>query len=522
MCIAFIIKISDLLIITLPIHQANWGVSSGHPLATQVGMDILAQGGNAMDAAIAISYAEGVVEPYACGIGGGGVALIYENSSKRVSVIDFREVAPYLSRRVGKNRNILFGIPGFVSGMELIKNRYGTLSHRQLLSPAIELAENGFIVDKTLEKLAHYYRGYKLSPNRTPAFYRNQQPIHLGDLITQRELAQQLKNISANGKDGFYSGNTGHKLAGLLKESGYQIGDNGQLKYRPMIRSPLIMKYKDIKLAVSPLPNGGPTFLEMIRLAEINHISKMSEESTFFLKMIRTMSISYQDRFRYLGDNLPKRLFILDPSYLKQRWNSNLQQESETISEIEEIEESTTHIVVVDRWGNWVSLTLTLGDFFGSGTYVNGFFLNNCLKKFSSNPASPNCYAPGKRPFSYISPCIVFDADNQPLLAMGSPGGRQIPSILLQVFMKYLEESMPLNVAVASPRFYLKDTNTVCFEKLPNQALQKMLQKSGYRIVENKEPFKYGSVQILAVSENGVLTGTADPRRQAAFQVRSE
>lgn len=524
--ITVVVKFTDSSFQKKPVQErlnpkiVSWGVASGHVLASKVGMDILARGGNAIDASIAMAYTEGVVEPYACGLGGGGVALVYLNTIKKLVVVNFREIAPPLGyRHFHRNSAFLSGVPQFVAGMELMRRKYGSLSRTELLTPAIQIAKEGFMVDKTLEKLIGFYHGSKLSLRRTPDFYQNQLPLRSGDLLIQKSLATQIDEIASRGVEGCLAGPQGESLIKVFKQSGIDFTSRKLQSYHPVISPPEVIAYKNWKLAAPPAPNGGLTFLEMIKMAETTRLSEEIDESTFILKMLNIINCCYHDRFRYLGDNDSNHQFLLEPEYLQQRSREETKVKNEVFTETEEIEESTTHLVAVDRWGNWVSMTLSLGDFLGSGVYVNGYFLNNSLKKFSARSKSPNRYAPGKRSFSYISPCIIFDTqNNQPVLAMGSPGGRQIPGILFQVFMKYFEERKSLQSAIAGPRFYLKDSQTVCFEKFPNTAIFKKLSDNGYQIVINDEPFKYGSVQVLAVAKNGELIGASDPRRQAVYR----
>jgi gamma-glutamyltranspeptidase / glutathione hydrolase len=499
--------------------QRQWGVSSGHPLATQAGLAILAQGGNAVDASVAIAYALGVVEPYATGLGGGGEMVVYWKQSQQVKVIDYRETAPHKGVQ-GERRfsPLTIGLPGLVKGLEYVRQKYGTLPRSILMAPAIHLAETGFPVNKTLARFLVLYDGFKITRQATPLFFHGKRLLHPGELLCQEALARQLTSIAEGGANAFYDGPTAQLLCRAINAFGDPMTPGDLQKYQVRETPPAIASFLNYRIAAPPPPGGGTTLLEMLRLAEKLGAMRPGLKEEFRLKLLeKAITIAYQDRFRYLGDAepaFPQPPKLFGENYLTDRLKNSANSGNWLGNDNEQ---TTTHFVVVDQWGNWVSSTQTISNFFGSGVYINGFFLNDSLTKFSDDPNSPNRIGNAKRPFSYMAPCIIFK-DEHPVLALGTPGGRRIPAILLQTLTHYLIDGQTLAEAVAAPRFYLSGSHELCFEKTPFPAVTNNLKKYGLRITLGESPISFGSIQALAIDErNNQLIGAADSRREGNF-----
>lgn len=490
--------------------QFHWGVSSGHPLATHTGMEILERGGNAMDAAVAVAYTLSVVEPYACGLGGGGIMLIYRRQDRKVRVVDYRETAPSQYNSPWRNRNLI-GIPGFTAGMDYLMRQYGTLPRSVIMKRALEYARNGFQINHTLAELLSQYQNYKISPQITPQFYNHGKLLQKGDLLFQEELGEELANIIQYGSPGFYQ----QRLAQFLTQD--------LLDYR--IRETAAVKgtFCGYDVYAPPPPGGGMSLLEMLKLAEISGAARplMSEEDRSLL-LFKGMAITYADRKKYLGDPLFGTEIpglINQPDYLRREWQSY---DNRFNVPANDEEQSTTHFTVVDSRGNWVSCTQTLGDFFGSGVMQRGFFLNNSLNKFSLETNSPNRIAPGKRPFSYMSPALLFRANaDRPFLALGSPGGRRIPAILTQMLIHHLRDGLSLTAAVQMPRYFINPGRSLYFEKIPSGNFIVNLKKRGFQSVTTAKPLFYGAIQALEMDREGWLIGAADYRRSGSFSCRN-
>ena len=248
----------------------QWGVSAGHPLATQVGMRILNQGGNAIDAAVAVAYTLGVVEPYACGLGGGGEMVIYWSHSGQIKVIDYRETAPAIPERSRRYFSSLsIGVPGLVAGLEHILEQYGTFSRAQVMSPAISLADEGVPVSGTLARFLKLYEDFKITRSTTPAFYNRDRLLKTGDLLRQEALAAQLTAIADQGTAAFYGGKTAETLCRAVAEAGERMNPADLGAYRPRESSPVTAPFLDYEVAAPPAPGGGTPLLEMLRLSEI-------------------------------------------------------------------------------------------------------------------------------------------------------------------------------------------------------------------------------------------------------------
>lgn len=502
----------------VPIH---WGVSSGHPLATKAGMEILEQGGNAMDAAVAVAYTLSVVEPYACGLGGGGEILVYRQRDRKIRVIDYRENAPSKIDAVQRSGSVT-GIPGFTAGMESLLRQYGTLSRPMLMKRAVEYAQKGFPIHRTLADLLLQYNGSKLAPFKTPDFYRNGRPLRKGDILRQPLLARKLQDIMNRGNQAFYN----EALIQDLKRSRNPAGAGFTLEdlrdYRIRKIAPVKGRFCGYDVYAPPPPGGGMTLLEMLRLAEISGATHpfLADEKRALL-LFQGMAIAYADRKKYLGDpyfGAEVPVWLNQTEYLRKQWRAF--DHRFTIPANDE-EHSTTHFVVADAQGNWVSCTQTLGDFFGSGLMHDGYFFNNSLNKFSTDLNSPNRMVPGKRPFSYMSPALLFKA-GRPFLGLGTPGGRRIPAILTQMLIHHLKDGVPLQAAIDMPRYFINPGRSLFFEKLPPGNVMANFRKNGFRAVNTANFVYFGAIQALEIDpESGRLSGAADFRRGGSFSCRN-
>lgn len=507
---------------TIPEHkQYKYGVAAAHPEAVRVGMKILEEGGNAVDAAIAVSYALGVVEPFGSGIGGGGTMLIHPYSKKQEPIIiDYREVAPY-SGVIPQNG---IGVPGFVKGMELAHSKHGSLPMNKLIQPSIDLAEKGFEVTPLLHGRLRDAQ-YRMPVSELPHFYPNGKPIEPKKLLQQKELANTLRAIQKSGSKAFYTGIIAKDIE--MKSGGVKVSDLS--KYQANEKEPLRIKFGNYQMVTSPPPGGGIMLAQSLMLADELDVEKTQDMSADFIHLLaETQKRVNYARMRNVGDpnfvNVPVQ-DMLSKDYIQNlskdvspnRTSDKYKVMVETLADQED-HDNTTHIVVVDKDGNMVSVTNTLSNFFGSGVYVDGFFLNNQLKNFSILKSSPNRAQFGKKPISYTAPTIFANKSGRPVFAIGSAGGNRITPVLTQVIIRVLKYNMPIQTAINQPRFVVDENQIIVEQMLPPEVEQQLRQK-GYTVSVKPSSLFYGGVQGLRMnrSEN-TIEGGFDSRRDGAFR----
>lgn len=491
----------------------SYGVSADHPEAVRVGMEILEMGGNAVDAAIAVGYALGVVEPFGSGIGGGGLMVVHPNQQKKSpTVFDYKETAPIAGSISSKG----IGVPGFVRGMELAHKEFGRISMHKLIQPSIKLCEEGFEArDLLTRRLAD--ASYRLQSSQMPHLFPNGKPIQPKERLIQQELASTLKKIQEGGSDAFYEGMISQDVAKASR--GLQVRDIAQ--YNAIETKPIKTKIGNYEMITVAPPGGGPMLMQFLLMAEaLQKKDPMSSESIQTMGAIQGQVDEL--RKKYIGDprfvNVPVG-YITSKKFLApyiQNVESGYFYMKERDFE-EDSDDNTTHFVVVDKHGMMVSCTNTLSNFFGSGVFVDGFFLNNKLTAFSVLRNAPNSVQPGKRSISYTAPTI-FSKNNQPVLGIGASGGSRITFMLSEVIIRHLFYNEPLQSAITQPRFFVKNKVVYVEEELPAKVCRD-LQSRGYRIEIKPPGVFYGGVQAIRVDpEKNVLEGGYDFRRDGTFK----
>ena len=467
----------------------NGMVVSQHYLATNAGHSILAKGGNAYDASIAVAFALAVVLPRAGNIGGGGFMVMFDEASHESYSIDYRETAPEAATKnmflasdgsVDKKRvtqGILsIGVPGTVYGMWEVHKKFGSMPWSKLLAPAIELAEDGFLIspfmadalNKRYEKLGKY-------KNFKNIFYSNY-PVQMHQRLKQPNLANTLKIISSNGVRGFYEGEVATKIDAYMKENGGLITKQDLKNYRPIWRDTLHGEFNEHKIVtMGPPSSGGVHIIQMLNILENYDLLMMGHNSpTYTALLTESMKYAYADRSKYLGDpkffEVPAQSLI-SKEYAKKIANKiklNFITPSEKIlpgSELENESQDTTHFSIADKNGNIVSNTYTLNSGFGSGVVIDGtgILMNNEMDDFVSAPGVPNQFGliggeankiePFKRPLSSMTPTIILK-DGKPVYATGSPGGSRIITTVLQFLLNTLVFKMEISDATVVPRIH--------------------------------------------------------------------
>ncbi|MBU8879134.1 gamma-glutamyltransferase [Bacillus sp. FJAT-29790] len=491
----------------------GYGVSADNEIAVDIGMAVLKKGGNAVDAAVAVSYALSVVEPYNSGLGGGGSMIIHKEKGKEPIVYDYYSISPLDSIPLSGT-----GIMGFVKGMEKLNQDLGTFDLKELIEPSIQLAERGFKAKELsrrlgdasnrIEKIAH--------------FFPNGQAISEGDRVLQKELANTLRIIQKKGSNGFYTGDIAKQIHNKVEE--IELSDFRD--YKVLKKKPIKSEFDGFDVYSASPPLGGIMLAQSLQMAENLEIGKTLNVDKYIHLMGLINRISYQDRVKHIGDPdfVEMDLEKLVSKEYSQKLASNVSKRHKSPFDSDadfEDHENTTHFVIVDKQGMMVSATNTLSNLFGSGEYVAGFFLNNQLKNFSNNQNSPNRKDGGKRPYSYIAPTILVK-DGKAVIGIGSAGGNRITSIITQVLIQYLKYDVPIEEAINNPRFFMEmNKDYIIVEgKLPNKVKRK-LKKWGYKVVDGKSSSYFGGVQSLVV-DNGVVYGGADSRRQGNWRVQNK
>ncbi|HFA48829.1 MAG TPA: gamma-glutamyltransferase [Bacteroidetes bacterium] len=521
-------------------------VVAGQPLASKVGVEILRQGGNAVDAVIATQFALAVVHPRAGNIGGGGF-MVVRMADGAADALDYREQAPAAARRdmyldstgtvveqLSKVGHLAVGVPGTVAGMEAAFNKYSQLKDwKALLAPAIKLAAEGYKITQSeadrLNKFKEQFEKY----NENAAPFVRKQPWNMGDLLVQKDLARTLTRISDRGAKGFYEGETAGLIVAEMQRGGGLITLEDLKNYRIKWRAPIVSNYKNYKvITMPPSSSGGVALSQMLEMIEPFPIADYGFQSAKAVHVIAEAERRvYADRSKYLGDSdfYPVPIdSLLDSTYLAMRmadFDPAKAAVSDSLSSgnfkrVESFE--TTHTSIVDSEGNAVSVTTTLNLNYGSKVLVEGggFFLNDEMDDFSAKPGVPNFFGligaeanaiePGKRMLSSMTPTIV-EKDGKLFMVLGAPGGSTIITAVLQTFLNVAEYKMPLDKAVAAPRFHhqwLPDEIKV--EPTAIDTLErKKLWDMGHHLHEVKRMALIKAVQVLP---DGKLHGAADPR----------
>jgi len=463
-------------------------VASGRAVASQIGVEILKKGGNAIDAAVAVAFALAVAWPDAGNIGGGGFMLIRLHDGT-TTVIDYRETAPvaashdmYLDEKkdVVPDLSVIghkaVAVPGTVAGLELAWKRHGKLPWKDLVAPAIRLAEQGIVVDSHFVACyPSFTKTLSQFPETKRIFLNNGDVFKVGDVFKQPELASTLRRIQNEGARDFYEGETARLILDEMKANGGLITAEDLKSYKPVVRSPLKGTYRDYEFLTMPPPSsGGVALLEMLNILEQQNVQQLGFHSANQIHFyVEAMKRAFADRAGLLGDpdfvQMPidrlvsktyaRELFSnIDPN--KATPSSTLTRKSEKIQQ-----HNTTHFSIADSDGNVVANTFTLNDSWGSRVTVRGagFLLNDEMDDFTSKPGVPNMYgllqseanaiAPHKRPLSAMAPLIILK-NGKPFLVLGSPGGPTIINSVLQVTTNVIDFGMNLQQAIDAPRFH--------------------------------------------------------------------
>ncbi|GAB4092177.1 gamma-glutamyltransferase family protein [Flaviaesturariibacter terrae] len=523
-------------------EAAHGAVVSAHPLASAVGLQVLRKGGNALDATIATQLALAVVYPGAGNIGGGGF-LVARLSDGRCVALDFRETAPAAAGRdlylepdgsvhptKSVSGHLAAGVPGTVAGL-FETHRYAKLPFRDLIEPAIALAEQGFALTENEARNLNNFRDSFLKYNTRPVAFVRNRPWLAGDTLRQPELAATLRRIRDEGMNGFYGGETA-RLFGEEMARGRGILSAADLQgYRAKWREPLRFPYKGYTVLSMPMPSSGGTLLQqMLRMTEPYPLASYGHNSANAVQLMTEVERrAYADRAEYMGDAdfypVPQT-GLLDSAYLRSRMQDYVPGRAGSSSvtgpgKPRKVSEQTTHLSVIDADGNAVSVTTTLNNSYGSKTVVGGagFFLNDEMDDFSAKPGVPNIYgavggaanaiAPGKRMLSSMTPTIVLK-DNKPWIVVGTPGGTTIPTSVFQALVNIIDFGLDADAAINEPKFHHQWLPDVLYvEKGFPVEIRQRLEAMGYRLEERAQ---IGRTEIIQVTPAGTFVAVGDHR----------
>ncbi len=542
-----------------PVAAENGMVVTAQHLATRIGVDVLKDGGNAVDAAVAVGYALAVVYPAAGNLGGGGFMTI-QLADGRKTFLDFREKAPLAATAnmyLDKDGNVIkgastighlaVGVPGTVSGLELAREKYGSMKRATLIAPAIKLAQDGFVLDQgDIDLLATATNDFKKDPATAAIFLNKGEPFQPGQRLVQKDLATTLKLISEKGDVGFYKGSVG---AALVASSQAGMGlitqaDLDQYKTREM--APIECDYRGYHVISAPPPSsGGVIICEILNVLEgypLKELGFRSAQAVHY--QIEAMRHAYVDRNSYLGDpdfvkNPLDRLLSKDyATKLRAAIDPNRAGVSQEIKPGVAPHEgsNTTHYSIADKWGNAVSVTYTLNDWFGAKVTAakTGVLLNDEMDDFTAKIGVPNLYglvqgeanaiAPGKRPLSSMSPTIVTK-DGKPVMIVGTPGGSRIITAVLHTLINVIDYGMNVQEAVDAPRFHQQwlpeATNVERFALSPDT--RKILEGMGHKLGDPQPANHLAAILVGAPALGGKpvgknrFYGANDPRRNSGL-----
>jgi len=538
-----------------PVAAERGMVVSAQHLATEVGVNVLKHGGNAVDAAVAVGYALAVVYPAAGNLGGGGFMTI-RFADGRQTFLDFRERAPRAATRdmyLDKDGKVIdglstigwlaVGVPGTVSGLEYARKKYGTMTRAALIDPAIDLAEDGFVLDQgDVDMLAAATDDFRKFPSTSEIFLSKGTPFAANQRLVQRDLAHTLRLIRAHGENGFYRGRTAAAIVKASRAGGGIIEQEDLSSYRTRELTPLECDYRGYHVISAPPPSsGGVALCEMLNILEGYKLRELGWGSAQALHYeIEAMRRAFVDRNTLLGDpgfvkNPVERL--IDKGYAaKIRETISADKagiSSEFGKDVAAHEGSnTTHFSIIDRAGNAVSLTYTLNDWFGARVVASGtgVLMNDEMDDFTPNPGRINAYgivpgeanaiAPGKVPLSSMSPTIITK-DGKPVLVLGTPGGRRIITTVLQTILNVIDYQMNIQEAADAPRLHhqwFPDVTNIEPHALSPDT-RKILEDMGYRFDDSLPANHVAAIIIGAPSLDGKpigrnrFYGANDPRR---------
>lgn len=521
----------------------NGVVSSGKYEASKIGRTIIEQGGNAVDAAVAVGFTLGLVEPNATGLGGGGFMTMRSAETGEIEFINFRECAPAAATpdmwQVDEEGNVIgnqnmvggksVGVPGYVAGLLYALENYGTMSREEVLAPVIELAEKGFTVTPTLandmnntyENLLTYSESGELFLKDVDGMLM---PYDVGDTFTNTDYAKTLRLIADQGAEVFYEGEIADAIVAADQKYGGVMTKEDLVNYEVEVMEPVHGTYRGYDIYSSPSPSSGGTIvLEILNILENFDLPSMEQDSAEAQHLMGSaFALAYADRGEYMGDT--KFVEVPIEGLISKDYAKKLAAKIDTDTAPTNVlpddpwmfeHQDTTHYSVADKDGNMVSITCTVNGYFGSAVAVDGygFILNNEMGDFNVGADHPNSIAGGKTPLSSMSPTLIMK-DGEPVAAIGSPGGTTIIATVAQICSNLIDHGMTMQEAVDAPRIKGFRNTTLDYETRFSEETIQGLEEKGWTMNASDEFNRgFGSVNAVRYADDGTLDGGADPRR---------
>ncbi|WNO10087.1 gamma-glutamyltransferase [Teredinibacter sp. KSP-S5-2] len=519
-------------------------IASVNPLATQAGLNAFADGGNAVDAALAVAFTLGVVDGHNSGIGGGCFILV-RTANGEVLAIDGREEAPALAHRDmflkdgkvqpewSKSGSLAIGIPGSVAALDALQRQAGKLKLKDVILPAAGVAEQGFAVDQVFAaRLARVADTVKQYPATAQVYFDKQgEPLKAGDRLIQKDLAKTYRKIGKHGPDYFYQGKFAKAVDRWMKKNNGLVRYDDFKNYHIIMRQPIQSQFHEYTIYGFPPPSsGGVHIAQMLNILQNYDFARLDEINRTHL-LIETMKLAFADRAYWLGDPA----FAKVPKGLMAKTYADELSKKITLDKVSIVEKHgmppkfdtdifnkhTTHIATADKDGNWVAITTTVNTSFGSKVIIpgTGVVMNNQMDDFSALPGVPNAFGlvgaeanavqPGKRPLSSMSPTLVLKGD-KPVLTLGAAGGPTIITQVLQVIVKQLALGMPLEESMSSVRVHHQwKPDTLLIDGFASDELKQGLKKKGHAM---RDWPGFGATQAISWDEDKGFTAVAEPR----------
>lgn len=521
---------------------AHGMVAAAHPLAAQVGVEILKKGGNAIDAAVATAFALNAVEPNASGIGGGGFMLIRFAQTGEIIVLDYRERAPsastldmFASDQAKDEKWSQLGgkavaVPGTLMGLKTALEKYGTMTLAEVMMPAIKYMEEGFEITETFSSMIknNYDKLVNWNDPFAIAYLKDGIPLEAGEVLIQEDLAKTYREILAKGIDCFYGGQIGQKIVDAVQAKGGILTLQDLKDYKIRWHKPVSGSYRGYDIFSMPPPSSGGTHLiQILNIMENFDIASMNYLGpTHISIMAEAMKMAFADRAKYMGDPAFTPDIPLEGLTSKEYAKFLADQIDVTKPKLEIPagepglfeHQSTSHISVVDAHGNAVALTQTINYFFGSGVIVPGagIIMNNEMDDFSSNPESPNAPEPGKTPLSSMSPTIV-EKEGEVFMVLGSPGATRIFTAMAQIISNVIDFKMGMDEAIEAPRMHTfssagKAKPIYVESRIPILTVEALRLLGNQVEIRGSYDLYFGGAQGIML-KNGVLFGGGDSRR---------
>ncbi len=514
----------------------NAVVSTARMEASKIAINILKSGGNAVDAAVAAGFALGVCEPSTSGLGGGGFMLIKTKDNENPVVIDFRESAPINSNediwnydengKVVNKENQIGGksvaTPGEVAGLLYALENYGTMSRQDVISPAIDLSESGFVVTKMMEKHFADYKKYMDDDKESLKVYFKDNCIEEGKVCRNKDLATTLKKIAQEGREAFYSGEIAQKIVQCVEKDGGSLTLEDLSEYEIKLRQGVRGSYRGYDIYTMGLPSsGGVHIVQMLNILENFDMSSLEINSPEYLHIFsEAFKKVYTDRAKFMADGDFYKVplaGLTNKDYAKETAQSISMEKSQQVKLVDPWDyehADTTHYSIGDSEGNMVSVTKTINHFCGACRIPKetGFLLNDTMADFSVVKGNINAVESGKKPLSTMAPTIICK-DGKPFAILGSPGGERIICNVVQVISKLIDHQLTMDEAISSPRITENVKDKIIYEGLISEKTAEKLREMGHETEKVLDlDVKMGGVQGVLYTEEGI-EGAADPRR---------